>query len=133
MRRARESGGAAGDVARTAPEVLVAVLDVEVDLVRHARALRGLDALRAEEGGDGNEQETEGEASEYHVGRVEWMEVGRSSRVGRASGRYVSDGQSLIMPLPLLASLRDLRAHIRAVGQQWVLLLVVDLRNTHER
>lgn len=55
-----------GQARRTAPEVLVAVLDVEVDLVCDARALR-LDALRAEEHGERDEQEAQREAAEYHL------------------------------------------------------------------
>ena len=44
----------------TPTKVLVAMLDVEVDLVRDTRALRRLDGLSAEERRERNKQETEG-------------------------------------------------------------------------
>ena len=44
------------------------MLYVEVDLVCDLGALRGLHALCAEEGRDGDEQESERETAEYHFG-----------------------------------------------------------------
>ena len=50
----------------TTTEVLVAMLDVEVDLVCDLRALGCLYALGAEESREGDEKKTESEATEYH-------------------------------------------------------------------
>ena len=54
---------------RTTAEVLVTLLDVEVDLVADARALRSLNGLGTEEGRDGDQQEAEREPAEDHGGR----------------------------------------------------------------
>ena len=53
---------------RTTAEVLVALLDVEVDLVRDLGAFRGLHALCAEEGRDSDEKEPKRETAEDHFG-----------------------------------------------------------------
>lgn len=58
------------------------MLDVEVDLVRDLGALCGLDALRAEERRDGDEEEAQRETAEYHfvgVGRSEAQSRQRST------------------------------------------------------
>lgn len=55
------------------------MLDVEVDLVRDFGALCGLDALRAEERRDGDEEEAQRETAEYHFVGVE----GRSEAQSR--------------------------------------------------
>ena len=52
---------------RTASHVLVAMLDVKVNLVRDLRALR-FSGRRAEQCGDGEEHESKGKASELHPG-----------------------------------------------------------------
>ena len=54
---------------RTPAKALVAMLDVEVDLVRDLGALGSLYTLGAEEGRNGNEQEAQGEPTEDHGGR----------------------------------------------------------------
>ena len=54
---------------RTPAKVLVAMLDVEVDLVRDPGAFSGLDGLRAEERGDGDKEEAKRELAEEHGGR----------------------------------------------------------------
>ena len=64
---------------RTPAEGFVAMLDVEVDLVRDLGALCGLDALRAEECRDGDEEEAQRETAEYHFVGVE----GRSEAQSR--------------------------------------------------
>ena len=51
---------------RAAAEVLVAMLDIEVDLVRDLGAFGGLCALGAEERSNGYQQEPKRETTEYH-------------------------------------------------------------------
>lgn len=58
--------GHVGASPRTSAHVLVAMLDVEVDLVGDPGTLGSLDGLRAEERGDRDEEETEGEPTEEH-------------------------------------------------------------------
>ena len=56
------------DKERTSAKRLVTMVDVEVDLVGDARALRRLDGLGAEEGRERDKQEPEREPAEDHGG-----------------------------------------------------------------